>query len=159
MFWDLATLIYVPELEKNQRVRAQRSSTKGITCTAFSANLTRALSFLAISTIGSYTGKGSLLSFEFDSLRPGGDDPCVEYSSDTRPQLDDRYILLLSVKMVGVNEKENLEGNEIERIFFKKKKMCVLCMCAPCEREREREHRLQLLKKSGLDLGEWSVCC
>jgi hypothetical protein len=54
--------------------------------------------------------------------------------------------------MVGVNEKENLEDNEIERIFFKKKKMCVLCMCAPCE--REREHRLQLLKKSGLDLGE-----
>jgi hypothetical protein len=33
----------LPGLEKNQRVMAQRRRTNGIRCTAFSANLTRAL--------------------------------------------------------------------------------------------------------------------
>ena len=43
----------LPGLEKNQSTMAQRNSTKGITCTAFSANLARAFSFLANSTMGS----------------------------------------------------------------------------------------------------------
>ena len=63
----------LPGLEKNQSTMAQRNSTKGITCTAFSANLTRAFSFLANSTMGSYPGSSlTLLSNEFVGLRLGG---------------------------------------------------------------------------------------
>lgn len=48
---------------------AQTSSTKGITCTAFSASLTRALSLLANSAMGSYVGKLLPSNIE-DDLRP-----------------------------------------------------------------------------------------
>jgi len=54
-----------PGFEKIQRMMAQTSKTKGITCTAFSENLTRAFSFLANSTMGSYVGKS------LDDLCPG----------------------------------------------------------------------------------------
>jgi hypothetical protein len=47
----------LPGFEQIQRMTAQRSKTKGMRCTAFSENLTRAFSLLANSTIGSYVGK------------------------------------------------------------------------------------------------------
>jgi len=50
-------IINSPGFEKSQRMMAQTISTKGITCTAFSANFTRALSLLANSAMGSYVGK------------------------------------------------------------------------------------------------------
>lgn len=61
----------IPGLEKNQRIKAQTSSTKGIICTAFSANLALDFSFLlAISTLGSYTGSSLLSSTDDDILSP-----------------------------------------------------------------------------------------
>lgn len=50
-------MITSPGCEKSQRMTAQTSRMKGITWTALSANLTRALSLLAKSAMGSYVGK------------------------------------------------------------------------------------------------------
>lgn len=60
-----------PGLEKIQRMRAQRSSTKGMAWTAFSANLARFFSFLADSESGSYSGSSSAPTWD-SALRAVG---------------------------------------------------------------------------------------
>lgn len=68
--------INLPGLDKNHRINPHNSNTKGITWTAFSANLARDFSFLAISDSGSYIGNNSLASK--DNARSVGDTFCDE---------------------------------------------------------------------------------
>lgn len=58
-------------MEKIHRIKAQRSNTKGMAWTAFSANLARDLSFLSANDNGSYIGN-SLLSLSDNALRAVG---------------------------------------------------------------------------------------